>query len=91
MTIDATADQHFGDRYLVALPMFHVGALTPAVAACYAGVTQVVMRTFDPRRPGSSSSDERLTTGLLVPAMLQFMLQTDRRRATTTRRGCAGS
>ena len=40
--------QHFGDRYLVALPLFHVGALTPAVAACYAGVTQVVMRTFDP-------------------------------------------
>ena len=47
-TVDATADQHFGDRYLVALPLFHVGALTPAVAACYAGVTQVVMRTFDP-------------------------------------------
>ena len=48
LTVDATADQHFGDRYLVALPLFHVGALTPAVAACYAGVTQVVMRTFDP-------------------------------------------
>ena len=29
LTIDATADQHFADRYLVALPLFHVGALTP--------------------------------------------------------------
>ena len=34
------------------------------------------MRTFDPTRPGSTSPSERVTTGLLVPAMLQFMLQT---------------
>ena len=76
LTIDATADQHFGDRYLVALPLFHVGALTPAVAACYAGVTQVVMRTFDPVRAWQLIGEEQVTTGLLVPAMLQFMLQT---------------
>ncbi|MGI9051774.1 MAG: acyl-CoA synthetase [Ilumatobacteraceae bacterium] len=75
LTIDATADQHFADRYLVALPLFHVGALTPAVAACYAGVTQVVMRTFDPVRAWQLIGEERVTTGLLVPAMLQFMLQ----------------
>ena len=76
LTIDATADQHFGDRYLVALPLFHVGALTPAMAACYAGVTQVVMRGFDPVKAWEHIADERVTTGLLVPAMLQFMLQT---------------
>jgi acyl-CoA synthetase (AMP-forming)/AMP-acid ligase II len=75
LTIDATADMHFADRYLVALPLFHVGALTPAVAACYAGVTQIVMRTFDPVGAWQLISEERLTTGLLVPAMLQFMLQ----------------
>ena len=34
LTIDATADLHFADRYLVALPLYHVGALTPAVGAC---------------------------------------------------------
>ena len=76
LTIDATADQHFADRYLVALPMFHVGALIPAIAACYAGVTQLVMRTFDPVKAWQHIVDERCTTGLLVPAMLQFMLQT---------------
>jgi acyl-CoA synthetase (AMP-forming)/AMP-acid ligase II len=76
LTIDATADQHFGDRYLVALPLFHVGALTPAVGACFAGVTQLVMRTFDPVKAWQYIVDERCTTGLLVPAMLQFMLQT---------------
>ena len=76
LTVDATADMHFGDRYLVALPLFHVGALTPAVAACFAGVTQVVMRTFDPVKAWQRIESERVTTGLLVPAMLQFMLQT---------------
>ena len=75
LTVDATADMHFADRYLVALPLFHVGALTPAVAACYAGVTQIVMRSFDPAGTWRVITDERVTTGLLVPAMLQFMLQ----------------
>jgi acyl-CoA synthetase (AMP-forming)/AMP-acid ligase II len=85
LTIDATADQHFADRYLVTLPMFHVGALTPAVAACYAGVTQVVMRTFDPVKAWEHIENERMTTGLLVPAMLQFMLQTRPERIDTSR------
>ncbi len=75
LTVDATADQHFGDRYLVALPLFHVGALTPAVAAVYAGITQVVMREFDPVKVWKLIEEEKITTGLLVPAMLQFMLQ----------------
>ena len=29
LTVDATADMHFGDRYLVALPLFHVGGPDP--------------------------------------------------------------
>ncbi len=74
LTIDATADQHFADRYLVALPLFHVGALTPAVGCVYAGTTQVVMREFDPAMVWRLIDAEQLTTGLLVPAMLQFML-----------------
>jgi acyl-CoA synthetase (AMP-forming)/AMP-acid ligase II len=74
MTIDATADMHFGDRYLVALPLFHVGALAPAIACVYGGVSQTVMRAFDPARTWRLIDEERLTTGLLVPAMLEFML-----------------
>jgi O-succinylbenzoate-CoA ligase len=85
LTVDATADQHFADRYLVALPLFHVGALTPATAALYAGVTQVVMRTFDPVKAWEIIERERLTTGLLVPAMLQFMLRTRPERIDLSR------
>lgn len=74
VTIDATADMHYADRYLVALPLFHVGALSPAIGALYAGVTQVVMREFDPVKVWQLIASERITSGLLVPAMLQFML-----------------
>ena len=33
------------------------------------------MRTFDPVRAWQLIGEERITTGLLVPAMLNFMLQ----------------
>jgi O-succinylbenzoate-CoA ligase len=75
LTINATADVRHGDRYLVALPLFHVGALTPITSNVHAGVTSVVMRAFDPERAWSLVADEQVTVMLKVPAMLNFMLQ----------------
>jgi len=75
LTIDSTADQRMGDRYLIALPVFHVGALTPAVGSVYAGITQIMLRQFDPAKAWQVIARERVTTSLLVPAMLKFMLQ----------------
>ncbi len=76
LTINATSDQHYGDRYLLSLPLFHVGALTPGTAGVHRGVTSVVMRQFDPTRTWQLIKEERITTALKVPAMLNFMLQT---------------
>lgn len=75
ITINATAFFHENDRYLAMLPMFHVGALTPLTLNVYRGATSVVMRTFDPVRAWELIRDERITSGLAVPAMLNFMLQ----------------
>ncbi len=75
LTINATSDQHLGDRYLVCLPLFHVGALTPCTALVHRGATAVVMRAFDPQRAWTLIAEEKVTTGLKVPAMLNFMLQ----------------
>lgn len=77
MTFSATADTHEGDRYLAALPMFHVGALTPITVNVYEGTTSIVMREFDPTRAWELIGEERITSGLLVPAMLNFMIQVD--------------
>ncbi len=75
MTIAATTYYHEADRYLACLPMFHVGALTPLTVNVYRGATSIVMRTFDPTRAWQLIQDEKITTGLAVPAMLNFMLQ----------------
>jgi len=75
LTFQATADMHDGDRYLAALPMFHVGSLTPITLNVYAGVTSVVMREFDPIRAWELFGEENINNALLVPAMLNFMIQ----------------
>ena len=78
-TIMVTADMHDGDRNLAALPMFHVGSLTPVTLNIYLGTTSVVMREFEPERVWQLFEEERINTGLLVPAMLNFMIQVEGR------------
>jgi O-succinylbenzoate-CoA ligase len=75
LTINATSDMRDGDRFLVALPMFHVGSLTPLTLCVYRGMTSIVMREFDPVRAWELIGEERIDAGLLVPAMLNFMIQ----------------
>jgi acyl-CoA synthetase (AMP-forming)/AMP-acid ligase II len=75
LTIAATTYFREHERYLSCLPMFHVGALTPITLNVYRGATSVVMRTFDPLRAWQLIESERITCGLAVPAMLNFMLQ----------------
>jgi acyl-CoA synthetase (AMP-forming)/AMP-acid ligase II len=75
LTLANTADVHFADRYLVLLPLFHVGALTPMLGTIYKGNSMVILRNFDPASTWSLIEEERITTTLAVPAMLAFMLQ----------------
>jgi len=75
LTFAITSDLRDGDRYLAALPMFHVGSLTPITLNVYRGVTSIVMREFDPTRAWQLIQEEKITAGLLVPAMLNFMIQ----------------
>ena len=77
LTIAANAFYREADRYLAALPMFHVGALTPLAVNVYRGATSVVMRSFEPALAWQLIDDEKITTGLMVPAMLNFMLQVE--------------
>lgn len=75
ITISAQPYYHLNDRYLAALPMFHVGALTPLAVNVYKGVCSIVMRSFDPVRAWKLIEKEKITVGLAVPAMLNFMVQ----------------
>jgi len=75
VTIAATTYMREAERYLAPLPMFHVGALTPLTVNVYRGATSIVMRSFDPTSAWELIEREKVTIGLAVPAMLNFMLQ----------------
>lgn len=74
LTSIATSDMQQKDRYLLVLPLFHVGALSPLIACVHAGGTAVVMRAFDLDAMWTNIEAEKITTMMAVPAMLNFML-----------------
>ncbi|NQZ94870.1 MAG: long-chain fatty acid--CoA ligase [Myxococcales bacterium] len=76
LTALITADVRWGDRYLLCLPLFHVGALNPLVSILHGGGTAVIMAQFDPTKVWELYGEEKITATLAVPAMLNFMLQT---------------
>ncbi|MEQ8839948.1 MAG: long-chain-fatty-acid--CoA ligase [Acidimicrobiales bacterium] len=76
ITGNATADVRYGDRYLICLPLFHVGALNPMLATFHKGGSAVIMAEFDPVKIWEVFRDEKITVTLAVPAMLNFMLLT---------------
>ena len=75
LTIAVNCHYREDDRFLGALPMFHVGALTPCAVNVYQGATSVVMRSFEPLLAWQLLEREKITVALMVPAMLNFMLQ----------------
>ncbi len=76
VTANTTADTRYGDRYLICLPLFHVGALNPLLSIANLGGTAVIMSEFDPHRIWQLFGEEKIGVTLAVPAMLQFMLLT---------------
>ncbi len=74
ITMSNTAELRFRDRFAIALPMFHVGALAPVLLTIYIGGTCVLLRQFDPKLMWEITEQEKLTVNLAVPAMLNFML-----------------
>ncbi len=74
-SLNVTADMRLRDRYLVALPAYHVGALAPLTANVQRGVTNVLMRTFDAALAWRLIAEERINNMIAVPAMLNFMDQ----------------
>ncbi|MEZ5247358.1 MAG: long-chain fatty acid--CoA ligase [Acidimicrobiales bacterium] len=76
ITANATADVRYGDRYLICLPLFHVGALNPLLSTFHKGGSAIIMSEFDPVKIWEIFGSERITVTLAVPAMLNFMLLT---------------
>jgi acyl-CoA synthetase (AMP-forming)/AMP-acid ligase II len=76
LTVLASVDMRYRDRYLISMPLFHVGALNPLTCIVYLGATAVLMRQFDTTEVWTVLRDEQITNTLAVPAMLDAMLST---------------
>jgi acyl-CoA synthetase (AMP-forming)/AMP-acid ligase II len=74
-TVSFSLDWRKGDRVLVALPLFHIGALIYVVIDVHVGATTVLMEAFDPSGFLTTVQDQQVNSFLAVPAMLNFMLQ----------------
>ncbi len=74
-TFSSTGDLRLYDRFMLSLPMFHVGALMPLILCIYNGMSCIMGRSFDPSAAWQLIESEKVTVAILVPAMLNFMLQ----------------
>lgn len=65
---------HRDDRWLAAMPLFHVGGLAILMRSIVCGVTVVLHEAFDPSAVNRAIDDERITIVSVVANMLQRML-----------------
>ncbi|MBT4268658.1 MAG: long-chain fatty acid--CoA ligase [Deltaproteobacteria bacterium] len=75
INMDVTWELRSDDRFFVPLPLFHVGALLPAIMAVHSGITIVSMKAFDPSLTWKTIETERVTNSLMVPTIAAVMLQ----------------
>ena len=75
LSMATTWEMRNDDRFLIALPLFHVGALMPAVMSVLCGITAVTTKAFDPSLYWKVLESERITNSLMVPTILTVMLQ----------------
>lgn len=71
-------DEH--DRMLLALPNFHLFGNQLALQFLYNGLSVSVLRMFDPADLVATIESDRPTTLVLVPAMIQLLLDHDAAR-----------
>ena len=62
------------DRWLVCLPMYHMGGLAPLVRSTLYGTTTVIQREFDPESTARVMDEFDVTGVSLVPTMLTRLL-----------------
>ncbi len=66
------------DRWLLALPLFHIGGLSILWRSAAAGGTVVLHRKFDEQRVADSLRNGAVTIASFVPTMLYRLLEFDR-------------
>ncbi len=74
LTSITTSDMRGDDRFLLPMPMFHVGCLVPVSQLVHRGATGVIMRDIDMGVMFKAIEQEKISITMSVPALLQYML-----------------
>lgn len=82
LTSMSTSDMRGDDRFLLPLPMFHVGCLNPTSLLVHRGGTGIIMRDLDMGAMFRCIEQEKVSIFMAVPALLQFMLAAPEREHT---------
>lgn len=78
LNVDSLVDTRRGDVNIAVAPLFHIGALNALTIRVLArGGTNLIRRTFDPRKVLADIEEYQVAQGFLVPAMLAAMEQTE--------------
>ncbi|MFA5786931.1 MAG: long-chain fatty acid--CoA ligase [Actinomycetota bacterium] len=62
-----------GDTDMIALPLFHIGALAPLASGVYYGMRSVMLRSLDPKRFLELLGEEKVDVFGSVPALLMIL------------------
>ncbi|HMK35441.1 MAG TPA: long-chain fatty acid--CoA ligase [Desulfomonilaceae bacterium] len=73
-SLSHTLEWNYRDRFLLVAPMFHIGGLAPLVTNVHKGATTIFMPNFDPVGAWTTIAEEKISTMMSVPLMLQAML-----------------
>src|SRR5208282_1356712 len=63
-----------GDKILLVMPLFHIGARSQGTALTYRGGTMVIHRSFDAREVVRTIERDRITQVHLAPTLVQQVL-----------------
>lgn len=77
-TVCSTLDFRIGDRVLVVMPLYHIGALIYLTVDVHRGCSTILMRGFDPPAMLETIRTERVDHFLAVAAMLQALREVPR-------------
>lgn len=62
------------DKYLVALPLVHIGANMPAMAIIFRCATNVILKEWDVREFCRTVQEEKVTKAMLTPGLINFVM-----------------
>jgi O-succinylbenzoic acid--CoA ligase len=76
------------DRWLVCMPLYHVGGMAIILRCCLYGTAVVLQNGFDPAAAGQALKRQAVTLISVVPTMLRRLLETEQDALVSSKLRC---